>query len=282
MSRRKGIMLCYPFEEKRLFKWEPPYLVQPKYDGDRCVTQKFSNGRLLLSSEENVFSSVPHIQDAIDKLGSYLPDLDGELYDHDLYLQGGHELIYSIVSRTSNLHPDYQQIKFHLFDTKDKESLQFDRIKTLLDLKRSLPPELVVSPLWVCNSLDEVKKIYDKLISQNYEGIIVRHINGPYVERRSTYIMKFKPKRSDTYTIIGWNEERTITGIPKGRVGSLILSSGDSTFSVGAGLNADQKEFLFNLGDSIIGLEAIVFYQHLTNRQIPKGTFDIKIPALGV
>jgi len=34
--KRAGVQLCYPFEEKRLAKWEPPYIVQPKLDGERC------------------------------------------------------------------------------------------------------------------------------------------------------------------------------------------------------------------------------------------------------
>ena len=36
MGKRTGIMLCYPFEEKRLNKWNPPYIIQPKLDGERC------------------------------------------------------------------------------------------------------------------------------------------------------------------------------------------------------------------------------------------------------
>ena len=35
-QRWKGIMKASPFEEKRLTKWNPPYIIQPKYDGFRC------------------------------------------------------------------------------------------------------------------------------------------------------------------------------------------------------------------------------------------------------
>ena len=49
-------MKAYPFEEKRLAKWRPPFIVQPKYDGVRCravpIQQPgFGTGYILLSSE---------------------------------------------------------------------------------------------------------------------------------------------------------------------------------------------------------------------------------------
>ena len=55
-------MKAVPFEQKRLNKWEPPYILQPKYDGVRCRAVPVENGYLLLSSEENVVFSVPHIK----------------------------------------------------------------------------------------------------------------------------------------------------------------------------------------------------------------------------
>ena len=90
--------------------------------------------------------------------------------------------------------------------------------------------------------------------------------------------MKFKPKRSDTYNIVGWNEEISKDGVPKGRIGSLILSSqsGD-TFAVSAGLNDQSRAELWDIKHSLAGLNATVKYQHLTNKKIPKGCFDIKV-----
>ena len=78
-QRWKGIMKAYPFEEKRLAKWEPPYIVQPKYDGVRCRAVPLDNGDfLLLSSEENPIFSVPHINEAL-KCCAPQWELDGEL-----------------------------------------------------------------------------------------------------------------------------------------------------------------------------------------------------------
>ena len=76
----------------------------------------------------------------------------------------------------------------------------------------------------------------------------------------------------------GWNEEISIDGIPKGRIGSLVLSTqtGD-TFAVSAGLDDESKSKLWKVRDTLAGVEAIVYYQHLTNKQIPKGCFNIEV-----
>ena len=282
-QRWKGIMKCVPFEEKRLAKWKPPYIINIKYDGDRCKGYPLAVGYLLVSSEENPFFSIPHISQTLTKYRQALgQDLDGELYDHNVFLEGGHELIHSIASRKVNLHPRHKEISFHLFDIENGKP-QIERIQELEKIKRLNIPHISVAPFWICNSLDEVKKVYDKVISQRYEGIIIRHLYNAYERKRSTFVMKFKPKKKDEYKIVGWKEEISKDGVPKGRIGSLIMSSqsGDE-FGVSAGLDAGNKEYLWSIRGLITGLTAEVHYQHLTNKQIPKGTFDIKIPELGI
>ena len=170
-QRWKGIMKCYPFEEKRLAKWTPPFIVQIKYDGDRGVDHPLPNGNhLLVTSEENPVFSVPHINQALQELN--LPiKLDGEFYNHNIFLEGGHELIHSIVSRTVNIHPRYKEMEFHIFDLQDNSSFQMERIINLSKLKEIIKPPLVISPYWICDTLDEIKSVYDKVIEMKYEGI---------------------------------------------------------------------------------------------------------------
>ncbi|MBU1173031.1 MAG: hypothetical protein KKD44_26005 [Proteobacteria bacterium] len=287
-TRRQGIQLAYPFEEKRLAKWNPPYIVQPKLDGDRCWNQIDAINQAkpicdLITSEGNIFQSVPHIVSELESSKLAAIPLDGELYSHELYIEGGHELIFSIVSRTVNLHPRHHEMEFHVFDYKNANQDQATRLNFLHSIESDFPLHVKLVPIRIAYTLDDVKHVYDEFVKMKYEGIIVRNIEAFYVERRSTFMMKFKPKRSDTYKIIGWNEEIAIDGEPKGRIGSLILTSGfGDVFNVGAGLDADQKAFLWDMRDALAGKNATVFYQHLTNRQIPKGSFDIIIPELGL
>ena len=275
-QRWSGIMKCYPFSEKRLAKWDPPYIVQPKYNGfhSRAIpiqTGLKGNEFILLSSEENIFYSVPHLNEAFSSLKLKV-EVVGELYYHRMPLED----INSIASRTVNLHPDYHKLEFHIFDMVIDEP-QMRRL-ILTDGLKNLHPKIKVSPFWLCEDLDEVKRVYDKIISLGYEGIIVRHFQGPYQTKRSTYVMKFKPKKQDEYKIVGWNEELTMEGEPKGRIGSLIMSSqaGDE-FAVSAGLDFDDKARLWEVRNNLAGKSAIVHYQHLTNRKVPSGAFNVEV-----
>jgi len=264
---RKGIMLCYPFEQKRLAKWEPPYLVQPKLDGERCrafAGYAPENKVVLLSSEENQIYSVPHIDRALRELNFCKQiESDGELYTHGLPF----ESIHSIVGRTKNLHPDYKRMEYHIFDMVSQNP-QIERIAQLNKLAPLLKPDspIKIVPTHVAESFDQVMEIYDLLIEDGYEGMIVRHLRAPYLRRRSIMLMKFKPKKSDIYKIVGWKEEVSINGVPKGRLGALTCKGDDgSVFSVGSGLNDEAREILWNKRDSLPGRFCKVQYQHITS-----------------
>ena len=263
-QRWKNIMKAYPFEEKRLSKWKPPFIVQPKYDGVRCRAVPTENGILLLSSEENVIFSVPHINEELKSLG-LKAELDGELYIHG----ASFEEIVSITSRTVNISSDHQKIQYHVFDIVNEES-QIQRLLTINKLA-GLKPSLKIAPFWLCESLDEIMKTYDFLLREKYEGIIVRTLFNQYERKRSTQVMKFKPKKSDSYEIIDFEEEISISGTPKDSLGALVLSSGDgSTFKVGTGFSAEQRHDLWRSRDDLKGKVALINYQHLTDRKVPR------------
>ena len=275
-QRWKGIMKCYPFEEKRLAKWPTPYIVQPKYDGIRCRAVPVNGEYLLLSSEENIIYSVPHINDALRDL-HLQAELDGELYCHRMSF----EEITSIVSRTVNLHSNFFEIKYHIFDIVNDQP-QMRRQISVAALQ-GIHPCIRVAPFWLCESLDDVMRTYDKIIELSYEGIIVRHFQAPYERKRSTLVMKFKPKKEDNYTITGYEEETSIDGVPKGRLGSLQCLSGDGNiFSVGTGFTDEVREALWIHKEEIIGKIAKVKYQHLTSgRKVPRFPVFVEVVENG-
>lgn len=277
-SRWKGIMKCYPFEEKRLLKWEPPFIVQPKYDGVRCRALPVENGYLLLSSMENIIYSVPHINKALLKYRGLNVELDGELYCHGMSF----EQILRRTSPTINLHPDHENIHYHIFDYMSDE-LQLERSVNLNSFE--IKPPLERSPYWVCESLDDIMRIFTELINFGYEGIIVRNYLAPYVRKRSTMLMKFKPKQEDIYEIIGAVEEHTNEGTPKGVLGALVCASGDgNTFRVGTGFSDDQREYLWKIRDRLAGKNCRVKYQHITSgKAVPRfPVFADIVPRLEV
>jgi len=261
-------MKCVPFEEKRLAKWTPPYIVQPKLDGIRCRAIRLEDGEfLLLSSEESIIMSVPHINRMLSDRIKAPIELDGELYCHGLSF----EQITSITSRTVNISDDHTKIKYHIFDIVDKSLPQIRRL-VLLDQLKGLSSWLEVTSNYVCGSLEDILKAYDSIIEHGYEGIIVRHCDAPYECRRSPWVMKFKPKQEDNYEIIGAIEEISKDGNPKDSLGSLVLRSGDgNTFNCGTGFSAEQRRELWDIRGILPGNVARIKYQHITTgNKVPR------------
>lgn len=275
---RKGIMLCYPFEEKRLAKWQPPYIIQPKLDGDRCrAIIDYQGTVVLLSSEENIITSVPHINSALSSLHLRDIELDGELYIHG----APHEFIHSIVSRTENLHPDYKLCQFHVFDIVTSD-IQLDRSSKLIDMI----PRNISSPIQrvyttTVDSLDDIMRQQEYFTDSGYEGFVIRSIDAPYVRKRSTQMMKFKPRKEDIYEIIGFQEETSLDGVPKYSLGALTCKGDDETsFNVGSGslLTKENREKLWETREKLIGKFARVKYQHLTHaRGVPRFPVVVEI-----
>jgi DNA ligase-1 len=272
MAKRIGIQLCYPFEESRLLKWAPPYIIQPKLDGERCrAVWDEVLGWQLISSELNIFNSIPHINQALSL--SNIPhavELDGELYRHGYSFEDVH----SIASRTVNIHPEHDQLQYHIFDLVDEGLPQWERLRLLRKLEGSFRPGLQLVPMYVAEDLDGILRAYDRIVENGYEGIVVRHMDAGYVRRRSLFVMKFKPKKDDYYEIVGFKQMVDKEGNPKEMLGALICKGDDGTeFSVGSGLNdlLRVEWWPAEKAQELIGKRAHVEYQHITpGRGVPR------------
>ena len=268
MGKRTGIQLFYPFEEKRLAKWSPPYIVQPKLDGERCRCLLARGEAVMLSSEENVITSVPDIQAELKQFSrevGWTYELDGELYRHQMPFED----IHSIVGRTVNLNPDHGLMEYHVFDLVDETLNQAQRLKKLGKLlagRKNSRIKLV--PLQMAWSLDEVRKAFDYFISLGYEGIIIRNFEAPYLRRRSTFGMKFKPKKSDLYPITGFVEGH---GKYSETIGAIICESDGQQFEVGSfSLTDERRKELWFKRFELTKFNCKVGYQHRWSSGKPK------------
>jgi len=271
--QRQGIMLCYPYEEKRLAKWSRPFITQPKLDGDRCRAVPFEDHWKLFTSEGNEITSVPHILEQLNNIPRHSwMELDGEIYNH--YLP--HHEIHSIVSRTVNLHEDYEKAEFNVFDVVSETLPQIERFELLSHVIKvshdALNTHIIPVETHAVENADDILNNYNHYISKGYEGIIIRNPTGPYKRKRSTDIMKFKPKKSDWYEIISYKEEVDKEGFLKGRLGAVICQGRDETeFSVGSGFTDSQRLELWNIRDALPGNFVRVEYQHIiSGSQVPR------------
>jgi ATP-dependent DNA ligase len=230
-----------------------------------------------MSSYANHFSFLQHIEEELILLdgGRHLK-YDGELYVHGWT----REKIHSIVSRDTNPHPETTWMEFHIFDLQE-EFLQFKRLALLKALFEEGPTtnSLKLVPTSVGTPESWTAGLED-YTSQGYEGIILRHINGVHVPKRTFHILKYKPTEKDEYEILGTMEAISQDGLPKGMVGAFLVSGDDgTTFEVGAGkLKHWQRAELWDRRDELPGLTLVVKHEKLkTINSVPVAAVAVEV-----
>lgn len=273
---RKGVMLCYPYEDKRFKRWGSKAIIQPKLDGIRCRVVITDGKVTLYSSSAKEIVSVPHINRSFAASGLVDIELDGELYEHSLPL----EYINSIVSRTKNLHYDHKVMEYHVFDIVS-DAPQEQRLQILLNLHVNLIPYVQrVRPQEV-TSLEILNYIYKGYLEDGYEGFILRQINAPYARKRSTSLLKCKPRKIDSYQIVGYLEEHSIEGEPKNTLGALKLLKDGEIFNVGSGFTRDERIAFWENKEALPGKWCTIKYQDFTaDRKVPKFQSFVSIQNL--
>ncbi len=274
MAKRSGIMLASPIDMKKLAKWKPPYLVQPKLDGVRCRAV-IANGKItLLSSQLNTFNHIFHLNRELIELicKGILPmniELDGELYRHGMNFK----TIAGIVKRSVNTHPNFEQMEYHIFDLVESMEQKY-RTAKMKSLTEYALGRIKIVPTFLINSLPEIDTYLGSFMRDGYEGIIIRQAGAFYARKRVTTMMKLKPRKRDVYRIVASKEEISIDGVLKDTLGAFICMKDGQAFAVGTGpiLTKNQrKEFWDRRSDWDSGKFWLdVKYQNLTpDRKVP-------------
>lgn len=272
MAERKGVMLAKPIDHRKVKQWE--YIIaQPKLNGFRMrAVRQDDDTWKLYSSQSLEIPCLPHINEELKQLNiTSLKHIDGEAYTHGMPFQQ----ISSIVSRKKNLHPDYLNIQYHVFDMIHPVAVQAQRTAFLSGQLNNLIPSLSFIRL-VAGHTIQYPKYQDALemyYNQGYEGIIVRDPNAPYIPKKTDVIFKFKPRHTDTYQIVGFHEEISIDGEPKGTLGALVCKSPSNPqagkFRVGTGFTREERIILWKHRHTLPGKLVMVKYQELTERGVP-------------
>ena len=280
--RRSGIQLAVPFEEKRILSWPKPWIVQPKLDGDRCRAL-ITDSVKLVSSEENIISTVPHIVDELERSSVNVRELDGELYIHGT----SQAIVHGMVSsQRLDLHSDFDQVKYYIYDIPDESVFQEVRIAYLASHFHewfSSSAHIKYVPFYLIDNLDELYTLLRFFHEEkNFEGFIIRNRGVGYYRNRSAKVMmKFKPGREDIYEIVEVKEAISKDGIPKGMVGSFECLSPPrpEVFSIGAGrlLHSERREF-WNVRHLLIGKHVKAGFQHLTAKNgVPRSGVALEV-----
>jgi DNA ligase-1 len=209
---------------------------------------------------------VPHINRELFELpwGSDFEELDGEFYKHGMR----HEDIRSIVSRTVDIHPDYSDIEYHIFDYPGGAITNYERNHYLQRLSGSEKVKIVKTKL--CSTLLEVEEAYREFLDHGYEGIVIRNPMGLYKRSRSTDLMKLKPRQELEAFVEAVFQQKDKNGVPKNALGGVLCYhfGSDRKFEVGTGFTKEEREQFWAHPELILGKLIEVEFQDWTDTSI--------------
>jgi DNA ligase-1 len=115
------------------------------------------------------------------------------------------------------------------------------------------------------------------MVNLGYEGIMIKDVDAPYVCKRSTDWMKWKPTITVDLTVIAVEQG---TGRNSERLGALVCEGEDDgkhiTVNVGSGYSDEDREEYWSNQDAVIGRTAEVLCDAVTQNR--DGTYSLRFP----
>ena len=124
---------------------------------------------------------------------------------------------------------------------------------------------------------DQLERYAKDNVNAGFEGIMIKELQAPYICKRSTDWMKWKPTLTVDLEVVGIEEG---TGRNLGRLGALVCHGVDDgkeiTVNVGSGFSDGDRDDYWTNRNMVIGRTAEVLCDVITQNQ--DGTYSLRFP----
>jgi len=124
---------------------------------------------------------------------------------------------------------------------------------------------------------DQLERYAKDNVNSGFEGIMIKELEAPYICKRSTDWMKWKPTLTVDLEVVGVEEG---TGRNLGRLGALVCHGVDDgkeiTVNVGSGFSDIDRDDYYTNRNLVIGRTAEVLCDVITQNQ--DGTYSLRFP----
>jgi DNA ligase-1 len=280
-------MLASAIEDTSTLKF--PALASIKLDGIRATVQ---GGKLLSRN----LKPIPNKR--VQERFAGLPEgLDGELIYGDPADEHAFSNTASIVMSNDK---SADGLNFHVFDFFEDKPFS-EREQDYFELQFDLPDCVIHVHQHTINNEEELLQYEAAALERGHEGIMVRSLDGPYKQGRSSlkqgYLLKLKRFKDSEAKIIGFIEEQENTNeaktnllgrtersskkegmVGKGTLGKfeVIGINGiykDVEFSVGGGFTAAMREQFWKDRKSLVG--KIVKFKYFPTGSVERPRFPV-------
>ena len=277
------VMLCSQYEEKLVNKVRWPAYVQTKMDGMRfnaivkngVVEYRSRNGKeiQLLGNLDNDFITMANGIDSV---------FDGELLVVDnvgvLDRQTGNGILNKANKGTIS-DKEAAMVRATIWDLIPYDDFKngkcdvpyVHRWNSLCVMADTYQPTKVsLVDCWEVENYTEAQTLFEGLLSDGQEGIILKDWSGVWEDKRTKTQIKFKGELECDLKIVGTQPG---TGKYEGMLGAILCESADGVVkvSVGSGFNDEHRQ---TLGDEIIGkIVAVKYNARITNKQGEESLF---------
>jgi len=278
------VMLCSPFEQKLVEKIQFPAYVQLKMDGMR-FNAIVRNGKCEFRSrngkEIQLLGNLE--EDFIAMANGVNCVFDGELLVKDkgivLDRQTGNGILNKANKGTiktdeaRKVHATvWDLIPYDAF-TKGICSVPYNqRLESLCVMADTYQPKKVaLVDRWEVDTMEEVNTIFNGLLEQGEEGIILKTHDGIWEDKRAKHQIKFKGELECDLKIVAVEEGK---GKAVGMLGAIVCESSDGVVqvSVGSGFSDAQRKQFWK--ENIVGkVAAIKYNMRIKNKQGEESLF---------
>lgn len=256
---------------------QPGWIVEPKYDGARCVVS-FKNDKFVsaLSRSGKPIFNIEHIVKEIEDMKPGSCVLDGEIYSVN-----SNKTVSIVKASKHNVYSE--DLKFHIFDMltpaefeskKCSTPLKERKVRITWNIKDSA--HVRVAPWNEIKNEADAWEYASKYNKEGYEGAVVKDINSMYTFDRAKTWMKLKFQDTLDLEVIAVEEGK---GRNAGRLGALVCKlekpvtfNGKlfDTVNVGSGFNDQQRDEFWKNQNEVIGKTAEVEFQEISEYGVPR------------
>lgn len=228
-------------------------------DGEFCAwsrpSAKLPEGSEYTDRVEHLFEQMPH-------------NYDNYLCDVELFTGSWGQTM--SLARKLDLPPEERRkLKALVLDFVDLELAdKYGRDPTPLHERRTAvlavckdKPNLTPSDARIISDPAELSAFYEEALAEDFEGLVTKDLNSPYLPTRSAAWQKLKPIETMEGTVVGFNP-----GEPgkqhEGRLGACqLLLEGGVRVNCGGGFRVHERDFIWQNKAAFMGLPLEFKYQ---------------------